>query len=278
MKLARKRLDRRALMAGLGGVMAGTLLTNKVQAGSLEPPGPPAPTGVALDAVAARASRTDVGCANPGIPVESLQPGPAHLYAITQPGYFVLTRNLFVPAGMGGIAILASDVYLDLWGFHIIDNSGGGIPSQGIYCDGENITINDGDIRGFGTAVDMEHATRSVLWDVDATGPSIRGVVMGSFSECCDCNVHNSPGGVGFELRGQRTLLHECMATGCSVGFLSSPPAAVANLAINNVAMGCTTPYSFGNGVAFGPIANCVGLSDISPSVEGRHPLCNMFV
>jgi len=232
---------------------------------------------VALDAVAGRSSRTDVGCANPGVPVESLQAGPAHLYAITQPGYYVLTRNLFAPPGMGGIAILSSDVYLDLWGFHLID-TGSGTPNQGIYCDGENITINDGDIRGFGTAVDMEHATRSVLWDVDATGPSLRGMVLGSFNECCDCNVHNIPGGPGFELRGQRTLLHECMATGCNVGFACVVPGASSNLVIHNVAMACTTPFSLANGAAFGPIANCTGLGDISPSVEGRHPLCNMFV
>jgi hypothetical protein len=209
--------------------------------------------------------------------VESLPgAGTNHIHAITQPGYYVLTRNLFVPPGSGGIAILASDVYLDLWGFHLIDT---GPPSmaQGIYCDGENITINDGDIRGFGIAVDMEHATRSVLWDVDATGPAIRGMVMGSFSECCDCNVHFT-GGSAFELRGQRSLLHECMATACNVGFLSSPPGAAANLVINNVAMGCTTPFSLAGGAAFGPIANCVGLGDISPSVEGRHPLCNMFL
>jgi hypothetical protein len=276
MKLTKERVDRRMLLAGLGGVVAASVLTNKAQAGVLEPPGPPSPTGVPLDAVAGRSSRTDVGCANPGTPVESLQPGPAHLYAITQPGYYVLTRNLFAPAGMGGIAILASDVYLDLWGFHLIDTSPGSA-SQGIYCDGENITINDGDIRGFGTAVDMEHATRSVLWDVDATGPTIRGMVMGSFSECCDCNVHNVPGGSGFELRGQRTLLHECMATGCGIGFRDLTPGAVGNLAINNVAMACTTPYSF-SGTAFGPISNCVGLGDISQSVEGRHPLCNMIV
>ena len=62
----RSSMDRRVLLAGLGGVMAGTLVSSKATAGILEPPGPPSPTGVSLEAVAARSSRTDVGCANPG--------------------------------------------------------------------------------------------------------------------------------------------------------------------------------------------------------------------
>lgn len=114
--------DRRALLAGLGGLAAGSLLAgaNTAHAGPLSPPpGPVTPTGRTLLEV------------EPRIPVgPTTTPGDAFfVFRITQSGTYYLTQNVIGTPGRSGILINAPSVTLDLNGFTIegVANSGSGI-------------------------------------------------------------------------------------------------------------------------------------------------------
>jgi len=101
---------RRALLAGLGGIAAGALVTGKAKAGPLNPPaGPITSTGKTLTEV------------EPRIAVSSANtPGDASAtYRITQRGSYYLTGNVLGEASKNGISINASNVTLDLMGFEV---------------------------------------------------------------------------------------------------------------------------------------------------------------
>ena len=116
--------DRRAMLAGIGGLAAGALFLSarSAQAGPLEPPdGPVASTGKTtqeiFDKVAAVESRTAINSAN--------TPGTAtSLFKITQPGSYYLTGNITGEAGKHGIEIASHGVTLDLNGFELLGVSG----------------------------------------------------------------------------------------------------------------------------------------------------------
>ena len=97
------------------------------QAGSLTPPGPPAPTMKALDEVEART------------PIASIP------YSITTPGSYYLTKSLTAIVG-SGITVNASPVTIDLNGFTL---DGAGFGSSGIASNvtGGSLTIRNGFIR-----------------------------------------------------------------------------------------------------------------------------------
>ena len=70
---------------------------------------------------------------------------------LDKPGSYVLTSNLEVTtSGAAGVLILVNDVTLDLNGFAIIGDKGGGTESRGIDARGRrNITIKNGTVRNF---------------------------------------------------------------------------------------------------------------------------------
>lgn len=134
--------DRRALLAGIGGLAAGAMLvaSRTAQAGPLNPPaGPVASTGKTLTEVE---PRTAVN--------ETNTPGNASgTFVISQPGSYYLTGNLAAVAGKSGIIVTATEVTLDLCGFTI---TGTPTSSAGVYVDngGSGRTIvRNGHIRGF---------------------------------------------------------------------------------------------------------------------------------
>lgn len=171
--------QRRALLAGIGGLAAGAVLAGRAHAGPLSPPaGPIAPTPGPEPRIAINETNT---------------PGDAEsIYKITQPGSYYLTGNITGAAGKHGIVIAASDVSLDLMGFELA-----GIPGMGAF-DGirvaatglTNIEIRDGSVRDWGkSGVDLQASVgvSSRVLSVRAAGNPEFGIRVGPYSEVTGC-------------------------------------------------------------------------------------------
>lgn len=156
-------------------LMAGaiiTMLATRAYGGPLDPPGPPGATdGVRL----------------PGTPISSLP------FAISQPGYYYVTRNLTGGAGQGGITIASSNVTLDLGGFTLF---GGATPGDGISANGPRYAIvRNGSVRGWSNGINLV-ATYSRVERVQVSSNLFRGIAIGGGSEISDCIVSlNGTGG-----------------------------------------------------------------------------------
>ncbi len=127
--------DRRALLAGLGGLAAGAFLAGKAQAGPLNPPpGPIAPTP-------GPEPRTPIG--------PDTTPGDGqNMFRITQRGSYYLTGNLTHTGDRNGILIEADDVTIDLMGFVMVGNSAATVAIFGA-APLRNITVRNGSIRSW---------------------------------------------------------------------------------------------------------------------------------
>ncbi len=134
-------IDRRVLLgaAGLVGVAA---VASVARGGPLTPPvGPITPTGKTLDQVEPRKDALSL-------------PGSALFqHVISEPGSYILSANLLVPAGAGGILITVSNVTLDLNGFNIRGQDGAtrGVVANSIPGPDQirNIAIANGHIENF---------------------------------------------------------------------------------------------------------------------------------
>lgn len=94
---------------------------------------------------------------------QSATPGDADaVFKITQPGSYVLTQNITVPAGSAGIEVAASDVTIDLNGYTIEGAPGQASPfgiatatPDPTFPLFHRIVIRNGNITGFDTGVSM---------------------------------------------------------------------------------------------------------------------------
>ncbi len=139
--------DRRALLAGLGGLAAGAFVASRAGAGPLDPPdGPVAPTGKPLADLEPRTAISD----------EHTPGDRDSVYRITQPGSYYLTGPVAGQSGKHGIKIEADDVTLDLMGFAVRGVRGS---LDGIATGGQartRISIRNGIITGFdGDGIDV---------------------------------------------------------------------------------------------------------------------------
>jgi len=202
--------DRRALLAGIGGLAAGTLLaTGSAHAGPLTPPGPPAPTGRTLTEI------------EPRIPVNAeTAPGNAQaLHVISQPGSYYLTQNILGVSGRGGIEIAANNVTLDLMGFTLR-----GVPGslQGIFgiSGNRNIVIRNGavaDWGGAGIIILNNSASQFLVEDVTVTECTGGGFALGTNAIVRNC-IARGNGQSGFAVRSFSSLF-QCIAQGGNTGF-----------------------------------------------------------
>ena len=161
--------DRRALLAGIGGLAAGALFAGKANAGPLTPPpGPIAPTPGP----------------EPRIPIgPGTTPGDGTTtFRISQPGSYYLQANVQgESAAKMGITIAANNVTLDLNGFALIGTGGTGT-ARGIVTSGErsNITIRNGTITNWsGSGIDLisgSTSSNSLIEGVIASDNGFRGI------------------------------------------------------------------------------------------------------
>lgn len=268
----KKEVDRRVLIAGIGGAVAGSLLVGgrATASGGLNPaPGPPAPTGKSSSELARMITSSDLGCAQPPTPIESLPGSATADHCIVGPGSYYQMGNLIGSPGKNPLEIHANNVDFCGGGFHIFVTAdpGGTTLGVGVLCDGENVSMYDVSVIGGSVGVDFSAATGFILWDVTVFRALSACFRVGSNGNCYDSEAHQCPG-VGFLAEGSHTLLEEGSAFSCGTGFLCT---GSQNMLLANFATNCQTPFSFGPGNSYGPICNVAGMGDISSNPLTHH-------
>jgi hypothetical protein len=132
-------------------------------------------------------------------------------YTISQPGNYVLTSDLNVPAGSDGLQFLGNDFALDLNGFRI-DGNATCLPSncvagtaRGVYhfpsvALGRRISVRNGTIQGF-TGNCLSLALDAFVKDLRVTQCGGRGIEVSSQSLVVGNRVSNT-GGAGIAMLG----------------------------------------------------------------------------
>ena len=235
--------DRRALLAGLGGIAAGVFMAGNAQAGPLNPPaGPVTSTGKTLLDVE---PRTAVNATN--------TPGTANaVFRISQPGSYYLTGNVTGQSGKHGIVIAASDVTLDLNGFTLtgVPGSLDGITNEGTI---NRVTLRNGTISRWGAngatlatlvtavnfrveslafldngAIGLRCEGNTILIDCNASDNSSTGIVVGANSSVTRCTLLRNSG-AGISAVAGATIL-DCLAyLNSTVGIGATTGSLVRN-------------------------------------------------
>lgn len=166
-------------------------------AGSLTPPGTPAPTMKTLDEV------------EPATAVQSLGAGPT--YIISQPGSYYLTDNIdFTGASAVGITINCDNVTIDLRGFKI---DGTNVAAGAIYATGRsNITVCNGMLKECGYGFSAMNSTNAVLRNLTITGCATNAIYAGQSStvENCTATACDKNGGAVVIYTGSGSAVRSC--------------------------------------------------------------------
>ena len=259
--------DRRALIAGIGGLAAGALLLSarSAHAGPLTPPAGPV-TGT-YKTLAEVEPRTAISVIN--------TPGTAiSLFKITQPGSYYLTNNITGVVGKHGIEIAASGVTLDLMGFEMLGIAGSldGISAIGLSV--VNVTVRNGSIRAWGgDGIDLTATSSSTcaVTDVIASDNAAVGISVPFISTITNC-IAEGNGSHGLRcltagiitscvMRGNANngmfVDSNCVITGCSANNNGSDGIQAGG---GCTITGCSASENTGNGIVqntAGTINNC---------------------
>lgn len=236
-----------------------------VNAGPIDPPGGPI-TGTSasiqqiqdnLNTIKADADAllaTLEGLALP-TPIESLPSGPGADFVISEPGRYILTDNWFGDGANDAIKVEASNVVIDLNGFMIDGDIGGGGYAidtiggvnnivvlngtiheydDGIRLNGENNLVED--VRVYfmnGTAVNVggNSTVRRTMCYLSAAG-----IQVGDSSAVLDC-VSTNCGGAAITL-GTGSIASNCATAYAQRGFFASQGAVIEGCTSSNNNMG----------------------------------------
>ena len=239
--------QRRAMLAGLGGLAAGAFMARSAQAGPLSPPpGPIEPTPGP----------------EPRIPInqENTPGNGINTYLISQPGSYYLTENLLGEPGKSGIRIESNNVTLDLMGFECLGvaDSLTGI-DQPAFLPG--ITIRNGTVSGWGQdgifaridsgLIEGVHAHSNGGSGIRALGRSVivracsayandfSGINVSQWSTIESCTAIEN-GSVGIECGGN-SLITGCTAVGNGEGGIKAQLGCVVT--------GCSARGNLGSGI-----------------------------
>jgi parallel beta-helix repeat protein len=199
--------DRRALLAGLGGIAAGAFIASKANAGPLNPPaGPIESTGKTLRDV------------EPRIAINSTNtPGDTDsVFRISASGSYYLTGNVTASTGKAAIEIAASNVTIDLSGYSITTLSN--LAAIRLSLSGRtNISVRNGHIgpAGTGGGIDLTPllGTQTVggsIENVHVTGTEGTGIQVGDGVVLIGCTASNNTK-IGFQV-GKGCVISSCAA------------------------------------------------------------------
>lgn len=252
--------DRRALLAGIGGLAAGTFLNARSEAGPLAPPAAPASTPGPEPRLAINQQNT---------------PGDAKsICKITKPGSYYLTANIDGEPGLAGILIAASNVTIDMMGFSLI-----GVPQSlgGIMVEvpRDNITIRNGVIRDWGeSGIDLAFSgssgTCSLIENVHSLNNKAFGIRANNDSIVRGCLVRSNPeAGIS---GGDNSLVESCIAVlNGAAGILAGTGSRISSctaqqnttdgisVGIETAVTNCSAAHNGGNGIVGNgsTITNC---------------------
>ncbi len=195
----------RSLRWIVGGMLAVAVAASGF-AGSLDPPGPPAPTMKTLLEV------------EPRIPVEWLPGSATALHVITAPGSYVLTGNIVAAGDVAAIEVASDNVTLDLNGFALVAEGGGAASAIDFPAEQHSIAIRNGTIKGWGA-----HAIRG--WNckdcqvshILATDIGATMIQLGESATVSECTVGNGSF-TGIQVSAG-SLIKDCVAIWCGQGF-----------------------------------------------------------
>jgi parallel beta-helix repeat protein len=229
--------QRRAMLAGLGGLAAGAMLTRSARAGDLDPPaGPVGPTMKRLDEIE---PRTPVG--------PDTTPGASNaVFVISQPGSYYLTGNIAGEAGKHGVLINSADVTLDLNGFALI---GVADSLSAVQVSGNRAAIRNGSISGWGASGVNSGSAGMLLQHLRSWENASRGITIGNNAIVAHCSVFGN-GDIGIRVGGG-SAVRDCVAR-------QNGSHGVAVLAGSTVT-GCTALENQGDGLS---LADGVTASD----------------
>jgi hypothetical protein len=258
--MERGEFDRRAVLAGLGGAVVGTLIASRAPQAA-----PPQPQG--MQAVLDKIARTTQGFGESCLPVQAFPGTGTSAFRLTLAGSYYLNGNVVVTGGENGIEIAGNNIDLDLQGYSVIGPSGAaGVPAgTGIVAAGTNIAVYDGSVANFSNGVDFGGASYSMVWDVTAIDATQAGFLCGSFNQHYDTEAHRCLSGVGYEALGVSSQIHECGAFSCAVGFRV---LGAHNLVLANSATDCALPFDIRAGNAWGPIVVVQGDMSLVPKAS----------
>lgn len=241
--------NRRALLAGIGGVAAGAFLGAGGRADAAPPPPPPGPPGPTMKRLDEIEPRIPIG------PETTPGTGSA-LFAIQQPGSYYLTGDIVVPSGATGILIRAGAVRLDLMGFAVrgLPGSVDGIANQNppgqsprgqFVCNGvvedigrqglnlffRHTTVSRVLVRACGAAPDGPWAGAqlgqdAIIEDCIITGNAWVGLIVAQRSRIARCQLNNNAAGLTTSLE---CVVSECEAMENSGSGMSLEPNCVAD-------------------------------------------------
>jgi parallel beta-helix repeat protein len=219
--------DRRALLAGIGGLAAGTFLAaGRAEAGPLNPPAAPASTPGPEPRIAINATNT---------------PGNAsHSFRITQSGSYYLTGNILGQSGRNGISINANNVTIDLMGYAVVGVAGslsGIVNEQARY----NITVRNGSISGWGgDGIKFSSAVTFATYLVEqitSYGNTGNGISVAPNTVVRGCVTRAN--GIAGIATGPACSITECSAHSNATGFAVGTGCTIANcVASNNTGVG----------------------------------------
>jgi len=289
-------IDRRLILAGAGlaGVAA---LTKMAKAGPLNPPpGPIAPTGRTVQEIYEKIARTDVGLAEPRIPVQSLPGSATALHVISEPGSYYLTANIQGVAGKNGIEITSRDVSLNLGGY-LLEGVAGSLKGIRVGDFLKRVRIVEGSIArwGDGGVLVGNGAENSVLADllvgenggdsgIVATATAILrcrsernsgwGIRGGSLVVECECYDNSNVG-----IDANAAIVSKCRVAGNFLGIFCGDQVCISEcVARNNVSgiiafgrarvSSCHVAYN-GEGIVAGDGAVVEGNSVVGNSGPG---------